>query len=201
MSVDRQELALIALVEADRDAQCAAIGAEAAAAAAQIVRKARAAARERSRAALADERRRRAQQLGAIAARLANAQRQHEQQSHAALLALAWQRLPELLARRWSVPDSRADWIDHVFAAARAALPAGEWTVVHGPGLADADRRQLAALAAEAGVTIREQLAPAQLAGIKLRAGGNVVDGTAAGLLADRAAIGSRLLDHLQEPT
>lgn len=201
MNATRQEEALIALVESDRDAQCAAIAAEAAAAAAALVRNARRAARERSRAALADERRRRAQQLGAIAARLANAQRQHQQQAHAALLALAWQRLPELLARRWSAPDSRADWIAHVFAAARAALPAGEWTVVHGPQFDAADLSLLNQLAAEAGVTITAQAVGSQRAGIKLRAGGNVVDGTASGLLTDRAGIGARLLDHLEEPT
>ena len=196
---ERQMHALIELVETDRKAREAALRQAADQACAEILRTARAAARERSHAALAEERRRRSHALAATTARLANEERQFEQQTHAALLALAWQRLPHLLEARWADPEARRDWIAHVFAAARLALPAGAWTLVHGPGLSESDRDTLAELAAEAGVSLELVADPAIHGGLKLRAGGNVIDGTAAGLLADRAAIGARLLDLLQE--
>lgn len=199
MSVERPMKALIDLVRADRDAQCNALAQEAAARSAEILAQARHAARQRTQATLADERRRRSQLLAAAAARLANEERQHQQQTHARLLALAWQRLPDVLAQRWSQPAARADWLRHVFAAARAGLAPGAWTVVHGTALGADDRRLLADRAAAAGVALDFSADPAMGAGIKLRAGGNVVDGTADGLLADRAAIGSRLLELLQE--
>lgn len=196
---ERQMHALIELVEADRKTRESALRQAADQACAEILRAARAAARERSHAALAEERRRRSRALSATAARLANEERQSEQQVHAALLALAWQRLPRLLDARWAEPEARRDWIAHVFAAARLALPAGAWILVHGPGLSESDRETLAELAAEAGVSLELVADPAIHGGLKLRAGGNVIDGTAAGLLADRAAIGARLLDLLQE--
>ncbi len=199
MNIERQMAALIELVENDRAAQIAAIAAEAASKATQTVSQARRSARERTRAALADERRRRAQLLAAATARLANEERQHQQQSHAALLALAWQALPAKLEARWASPSARADWLRHVFEAARTALAPGLWTVVHGRDLAGADRELLLGLGHAAGVTLEFAEDPMIRSGIKLRAGGNVVDGSTAGLLADRAALGSRLLDLLQE--
>jgi hypothetical protein len=37
------------------------------------------------------------------------------------------------------------------------------------------------------------------VAGLRIAAGGNVVDGTLAGLVADRAEVGAKLLRHLEQ--
>jgi hypothetical protein len=87
-----------------------------------------------------------------------------------ALLAEAWQRLPELLAARWADPMLRRQWIDAAHAAARERLPAGELQV-----------------------EMRDD-------GLRLTSGRVVLDATIPGLLADRLAVEGRLLHFFEGP-
>lgn len=201
MTVDLRAQALIELVESDAREQCAALTVESEARARALVREARGAARARASAALAEERRRLHAQLGAAEARLANARRQHAQRRHQWLLDAAWQRLPALLAQRWQTPESRALWIARMIEAARLSFPAGAWTLVHGADFTAADQTLAGNLAQQTGATLEFVADHALAAGLKLRAGGNLIDGSATGLLADRAMVGSRLLDVLREDT
>lgn len=201
MNPDARAQALIELVEADAREQCAALAEQAEAHARALVREARGTARTRASAALAEERRRLHTQLGAAEARLANARRQHAQRRHQMLLDAAWQRLPALLAQRWQAPETRARWIARLLDAARESFPSGAWTVVHGADFTATDRSLASRLAEQSGARLEFVSDPALAAGLKLRAGGNLIDGSAAGLLADRALVGSHLLDALREDT
>lgn len=189
--------ALLELIEADRVRRCEAIEAEARQTAAQLLGEARSAARSRVRDALVHERRRLRDGLAAIDASLATEVRLHDQRGFRALLDRTWERLPTVLAVRWSDAADRAAWVGHVIASARAVLPVGEWTITHGPGWPPSEREGLAEdlerLGIQAVFVERTGFGP----GLEVRCHGNRVDGTAAGLTADAGEVGARLLEQL----
>jgi hypothetical protein len=86
--------------------------------------------------------------------------------------------------------------VAHTLASARARMPQGPWRIVHAPDWPPAERQ---ACLAEVGATPAFEVDPAIVAGLKIVAQGNVVDGTLAGLLADRAEFESRALRLLEE--
>ena len=199
MTPDQQAQALIALVEQDRAARCAAILDEARQRAEALLRQARGEARARMRHAFEEERKRFREQVTAAQARLQTRRRLEHQQVAAVLLQIAWQKLPSALQRRWSDPQARQAWVDRVVASARAVLPAGAWRVVHGPGWPPQEREAVAAALADApGATVRFEADAATGAGLVVFANGNSVDGSLAGLLSDREANEAMLL-HLLE--
>lgn len=200
MSLEARTQALLDLVEADRRSQCESIVGAARTAAGIQLAQARVEARARVRRAHAEQRQRAADALAAARADLQTRRRLHAQHHLEALLALAWKRLPEVLRERWAQPGTRAAWVAHALASAHARLPAGAWTVQHGPDWPAGECGALAArLHAELG------FAPAFVpdaridAGVRIGAGGNVVDATLAGLLADRDEIGGRLIGLLEK--
>lgn len=185
--------ALLDMLEAERRAQCGQRLAEARAEAAALREHARAEARTRVREAFAEQRRRRDQREAAARARLATRRRLHAQQHTAALLALALERLPQELRALWAEPDTRRAWAAATLAGARQQLPAGPWLVRHASGLTAEERAALGE-----GLQFAEEAALD--AGLRVEAGPNVIDGTLAGLLADRAAFEARLLRALEPP-
>lgn len=195
MSVASQTQALLALVEADRARRCDAILDEARARAAALLAAAHADARRQMRDAFREERARRVERVAAARANLQTRQRLGEQQRAAAFLAAGWQRLHEELLRRWREPATRRGWVASVSADAVRLLPRAEWRITHAPDWPAAERDSVAA---ELALAIAPSFHPdaAVGAGLKIAALGNVIDGTIEGLLADRAAIGARLL-HL----
>jgi len=200
MTTERRADALLALVEADRAARCAAIMEAARTEAATIAADAHAAARMRMRTAFTDERERVAARVAAALANLETRRRIARQQRAAALLAAAWERLPNALVARWSDAHGRRAWVDGVAASARSALPHAAWEVTHAPGWTPAERDAFAAAERAAhGTTVSFVEDPRVRCGLRIAADHNVVDGTQAGLLADRAEIGARLLDVLGE--
>jgi len=198
MTVEARMNALLALVEADRARRCAAIEADAAARAATIVAAAHAAARARMRDAFAEERARSDERIEAVGAELATRRRLARQRRAVALLDVARTALPVALAARWRDDDTRAAWLATVLTAAAAVLPHGRWRIAHPDLWAGREQEAFArAVAAQTG-TAPEFVPDAGLAaGVKVLAGVNVIDGTVAGLLADSAAVGARLLHHL----
>ena len=155
------------------------------------------------REAFAEQRALHRDRIAAAQARLATQRRLHEQQRTAALLQRAWERLPGELAQRWRDPAARAAWVAMVIGrgegahAARAVahracarLAGGRTTGAAGrAGRLEPD----AAPVFEADARIR--------AGLKVAAGGNLIDGTLDGLLADRGDLESRLLRQLESAT
>ena len=188
MTLERRTQALLDLVEDDRRAQCAAIAAQAERQAAAALDQARTEARRRVREAFAEERARLQSRLAAARAELQTRQRLHVQQQAAAWLATGWQSLPLALRQ----------WVDAAVAEAANVLAPGGWRIVHAPGWPADERDALAArlpCGHGSGVEFTEHAGLG--AGLRIVAGRNVVDATLAGLLADREAIGARLLGDL----
>ncbi len=202
MNVEQQARGLLDLVEADRARRCAQILGDENSRAAALLSQAHADARVRMRQAFAEQRLQRRERIAAAQARLATQRRLHEQQRNAALLRLAWQQLPGELLALWQRPDARAAWVARVLQTARACMPRASWHIVHAPDWPASERQALAQqLAAEPGTAPAFEADPAISAGLKIVANGNVIDGTLAGLLADRTAIEARLLRRLEGGT
>jgi len=200
MNLERQQQALLDLVAADRREKCDAILVAAQDRSVAVLRQAHAEARLRMRKAFQDERLRRDARVDAARANLETRRRLADQQRASTLLAAGWKRLPEALLLRWQTPASRCLWVAAVVAAARASLPATAWHVLHAPGWPAAERDAIRAelAVARGGECCVDEDARIH-AGLRIAANGNVVDGTVDGLLTDRAEIGSRLLQLLEE--
>jgi hypothetical protein len=200
--IEQRMRALLDLIEADRARQCGQILGDANGHASALRKQASEQARTRMRQAFAEQRQRRHDQLAAAFARLATRRRLHAQQGAAALLLLAWQQLPGVLRSLWQHGDARAAWVNHVLAYARERLQPGPWRIVHAAGWPVDEQQALASLLlADARAEPRFEIDDAIAAGLKVVSGGNVIDGTVAGLLADRADIEARLLRLLEPPT
>jgi hypothetical protein len=197
--VERQAQALIDLIGADRARQCGEVLGAANARASSLRTQAYEDARKRVRQVFAEQRHRRQRELAAARARLATHRRLHEQRRMAALLQLAWDRLPGELRSVWQQGSARAAWVAQLLAYARARLQPGSWRIAHAPDW-PADEREgvRASLAADARVEARFESDATIAAGLKVVDGTNVVDGTLAGMLADRADVEARLLSLLE---
>ena len=193
MTLERRAQALLDIVENDRSAQCEAILAEARGRASALVAQAHADARTRMREAFAEERRRLHERVSAARAKLQTRQRLHEQQRTAALLALglaaASRRAASTLARQRHAPRVGRRGRRH--GLARAAARA----VAHRARSRLAGRRAAGARRAHRdGISTRRprSIADAGIdAGLRIASGGNVVDGSLGGLLADRVEVGN----------
>jgi hypothetical protein len=193
-TIDAPTQALLDLIEADRARQCAQIigdeNSRAAALRAQACRE----ARGRLRQAFEELRRQRQAAIAAAQARLATRRRLRLQQRHTALLQLAWQQLPRELKARWQQADARAAWVAQVLSAARTRMPQGPWRILHAPDWPIAEQQALAAAHAGTGPAPILEADANIIAGLKVVAQGNVIDGTLEGLLADRTELDARLL-------
>lgn len=199
MTVEQRTQALLDLVLADRQARCAAIADDAHERATTLLRQAHAEARTQMRDAFTEERARAAQRLDAARAHLATRRRHAEQQRAAALLAVGLARLPDELRRQWVLPDTRARWIDATLDSALAVLPHTPWRIEHPDDFSQDEREAISARLVSA-----QQAAPgfageARLtAGLRIAANGIVIDASLPGVVADRSAIGARLLGLLE---
>lgn len=189
MTLQARRQALLDLVEADRARRCEALVGEARARAAQALAEAHAEARVRVRAAFAEERDRLQASVRAAQARLATRRRLREQRREAALLESAFERLPATLHERWQRKEVRVAWIACAIAQAQRGLRSAAWTVVHATPFAE-----------HAMFPDRTEFVPdaALRAGLRIIAGGNVVDGSLPGLLLDRVELGARILAHIE---
>ena len=198
MSVASQTQALLALVEVDRRNRFEAILEEARARAAALLDAAHADARRQMREAFREERARRIERVAAARANLQTRQRLGEQQRAYAFLSAGWQLLHDELLRRWREPAARRAWVENVTADAGRLLPRAEWRVTHAPDWPAAERDAVAAeLARAPGIASSFTADASVIAGLMVAALGNVIDGTLAGLVSDRAEIGARLLHRV----
>lgn len=200
MTLESRVAALLELVDGDRRDRCEAVAAATRQRIDGLLREAHASARAQVRDAFAVERRRAAERVAAARAGLATRRRLYEQQRAAVLLAAGMERLPDALRQRWRDDAARAGWISAVVDAATAALPRNGWRIAHPVDWPEAERAALVArLAGEYCDAPAFAADPAIAAGLSIAAGGNVIDGTLAGLTADRVAIGARLLGLLED--
>ena len=126
--------------------------------------------------------------------------RQARQRADRAWLQQVWQPLQEALARRWQTAEGRGLWIEVLTAQAMASLVRRDWQIEHPSDWPEAEHQQLKtrlqAALGEVPVFVAD---PALSAGIRVRAGDTVVDGSGAGLLRDRAHIEALLLATARE--
>jgi hypothetical protein len=166
-----------------------------------IVTRARQEARARLRQAVDEERRQIERTVGERRAALDTAARRTDQTAFRRLVEQAWQRLPGAVAARWQEAAARARWIEAACDSARCSLRPQPLYVVEFDD----------ALNPHAGAQARDRLIAAGLepvecrsvnglgAGLRIRAGGAVVDATVPGLLASRERVEAELLaefDH-----
>ena len=185
--------ALLELVEAHRQRQCAHALAAAREEAAAIVHQAHRDARQYVRSQLEAGRESARRQIAAAEAHFATLQRRQRQQQGHALLAQSWPMLQAELAKRWQDAALRRAWVENIFARALCVLPRTTWVIFHPADWppSEHDSATLAApprFAADAGIR----------AGLRIAADGTVLDGTLDGLLSDRSVIEARLLAHLE---
>ncbi len=187
------EQALLAMIEGERERRCSALQAEAEAKAQALLAAAHASARARVREALLAARERAEARVAAASARRQTRHRLARQHADHGFLAEAITRLPAALGARWAEAPSRREWITHALGQAATALVPGTWRIEHAGGVEQADR-QAAAAALPAGVSPEWRLDPSLPAGLRICAGGNRIDATPAGLMADREALAGALL-------
>lgn len=200
LTLEQRTAALLALVEQYRQARCAELLAPAEARARALLRTALAEGRRRVHTAIGEARQRMATELGAAQARLATERRLTEQARAVEVLNEAWAALRAGLRARWSDPAARASWVDAHLARALGTLPREQWHIEHAADWPVLERERFAARLAAAQIgDVKWQPRSDIDTGLRIRAGNNVVDATADGLLADRAALEGRLLDLLQE--
>jgi vacuolar-type H+-ATPase subunit H len=200
MTLERRTQALLDLVEGDRRSQCEAILAEARERASALLAQAHADARARMRGVFTEERRRANELKAAAFAKLQTRRRLHEQQRATALLALGWQRLPDALRHRWNDSNTRSIWVDAIVAMATRVLPRTQWGIHHGPDWPVVEQQATGARVSPDLEATPTFIADAGIvAGLRITSGGNVVDGTLAGLIADRVDVGAQLLRHLEQ--
>jgi len=199
MRAEEQMAALLRVIDEYRAVHCHEALAQAQAGADRTIARARVAAASRLRAALAAERAQRDAAVAAALARLGTARRLHRQRRFSAALAVAWARLEAELAARWQSRYGRERWVTRLLAAASDALPALEWLIEHPPQWPVEEHERASRQLAEAGIPAARFVARDDIrAGLRIRCGHNLLDATSVGLLAERAAIEGRLLDHLQ---
>jgi hypothetical protein len=199
MRLDDQVAALLAVVEAHRSSATGELLARARAESRRIVAEAHAAARQRLYNALAHERERLAASVRAAEANLQTRRRLHRQAEVAAVLRQAWVRLEAALVARWQSGANRALWVQRHLERAIAALPALGWEIAHPPSWGAEEREEAVRWLAARGVGgVRTMVDTSIRAGVRIRAGHNLMDATLEGLLADREAIEGRLLHYLE---
>ena len=200
MNLQQQTRALLDLVETDRTSRIAAILGEAQSRADALYTQARAEARTRLRQAFAEQRALRQERLAAAVARCDTQRRLQTQQHTQALLQLARQRLPGELIACWQSPVQRAAWVAHVVTAACVHVGETSWCITHPQDWPSDEQQALARQLQASGGAAPSFVANNRIsAGLRIAAGGNVIDGTVQGLLADRADFEARLLRRLED--
>jgi hypothetical protein len=199
VSLESRTRALLDLVQTETARRRDAILGEAHDRAGALLKQAQREARDRVRQTFAQERQRSAERVATAQAQLDTRRRLYQQRRASALLALAWQRLPDVLLRRWEQDGARRTWVGLVVTEACAVLPHSSWTIAHPPAWSTAEQQELAgAVSCDHGVKVQFVADPAIRAGLKISADGNLVDGSADGLIADQDTIGGRLLHRLE---
>jgi hypothetical protein len=191
---------LLEVVDQDRDKRCAELMDQADADSDRIIRQAWQKTRARLRHEVLRAREEYRRHLLLEQASNEVRRRQARESADRAWLEQAWQPLQEALARRWQTPEGRSLWVEALTRQARERLVHSDWQIQHPSDWPEAERRQLATrLQTELGKAPGFLADPALPAGIRVRAGDTVVDGSCAGLLRDRTHIEALLLAAARE--
>ena len=145
--------------------------------------------------ALKQERRR---ALALASAELDTAHRQHRNRCDYALIQAGLKQLDTALVARWRDVTARHQWVESLMRTALARLPRVRWEISHPPEWPQREQSELdTRLAPQLGVAPVLRAEPGISAGLRVRAGTALLDGTLEGLLADRAMIEALMLAEL----
>jgi hypothetical protein len=191
---------LLEVVDQDRERRCAELTDQARAEADRIVSQAWQKTRARLHREVLQAREQYQRHLLLDQARQEALSRQARQRADRAWLREAWQPLQEALQRRWQTAEGRALWVEALTVQALARLVRRDWQIEHPADWPEAEqqrlKRRLQAALGELPVFVADA---ALSAGIRIRAGDTVVDGSGAGLLRDRRHIEALLLASVRE--
>jgi hypothetical protein len=190
---------MLALIEERSRAEREAILTRAQTEARRLVAESHRDARRRVHAHIAEARALMENRIARAEAALETARRQHRQQRDAALLAAAWPLIHVALEKRWRDDDTRRVWTRSLLEHALAVLPRTRGEIACPQGFAITEREALSAQISAASDATTTFVESADIvAGLRITATGASLDGTLEGLLADRAAIESRLLAEVE---
>ena len=194
-AIEDQAQALLRQVADYQRVECQRLLAEAHLQGGEILARAHREARARMHRVIEEERERGRRELGRARAELETSRRQHLQRYQAAMLREGWERLASALERRWQQEPTRAQWVLALVGDASRLLPAVAWHIFHPPDYPAREKDALAAsLADRPGGSPQWTPEPKVRAGLIICAKGTCVDGSLAGLMADRAATEAELL-------
>jgi hypothetical protein len=202
MSVEERELALLRLVEEQRDESCRRILAEAEQSARDLLRQTHRKERAHLHRRVLEERARIHARIQAVEAERVTRERQEQARSSAGILEQAWPLLKLGLQRRWETAEGRRRWVGRCLREALGSLPSGAWMLRHAPGWPAAEQQAAREqLATALGVEPQLRSDPTIEAGLVIDSGGACLDGSLGGLLADRQRLEARLLALLAGET
>ncbi len=196
--LETQMSALLERVESHRQERCQALAEQAANQAQALRRSAWRAARAAMAQAVASERQRLTRAREVAAAQQESLLRVREQGEIRILLDSAWARIPEALTARWQERKARRAWIDSLLELAFERLPNHPWQVEHPVYWEPAElSHQWERMVRHCGTEPQFHIDTALQAGLRIRVAGACLDGSTAGLLADRAWVEGLLLAEL----
>jgi hypothetical protein len=141
----------------------------------------------------------RARVTAAIARNQTLLRRQHQKEDMA-MLDLAWPLLREAMLALWDEPVSRHKWLDAAIKSASAGLREHDWRIEHPPGLSGEDIKTInLAFSHEKGNGPELSACDDIEAGIRIIAGGTVIDATLNGLLQQKTAIEARMIARIRQ--
>lgn len=187
--------ALMELLGQSRDAKCREALEGAALQGAELRRRARRAARERIGKVAREERARLEREVRIVEAELHTEQRKRARARDMALIAAGRDVLADALQARWNDADAQRAWTEAAVVAAAEVLLKRTWILEHPAAWpAEACAHAVAFARSHCGATLETRVAPDFDAGLRIRAGGALVDMSIPGLLANERAIEGELL-------
>jgi vacuolar-type H+-ATPase subunit E/Vma4 len=164
----------------------------------EIIRSAHRRARERMRTRFQRERRRLTEAEQSAAARVATQRRLAKHARINNLIEDAWDLLPEALEKRWADGKARSEWCEMLLRQALRSLPGPEILVEHPQDWASQERQGfLERIQTNYGRLPEARAVTTLRAGLRIHSDHACLDGSVAGLLAQRRRVEAELLLHL----
>ena len=195
MKLTERERGLLRLVEEYRDDECRRTIDQARAEAAELVRQTYRKERAHLHQRVVDERGRARARIQAARAERETRERNQADLANTRLLIRAWPNLRAALLQRWSVAETRRQWVSHYLDYGVEVLPKGRWVIRHAPEWGETERSGPAATLQRAVGHRPAFHADRDIeAGLIAECAGAVLDASLDGLLADRTRLEARLL-------
>ena len=201
MQTDTETLEhLLGVVVENREKRCLELRENAQQQAGEIIRQAYSKGRLRMHYHIEALREKYSARVNAAIARNQTLLRRQHQKEDRAMLDIAWPLLREAILALWNEPVSRRKWLDAAIASAATGLREHDWRVEHPPGLGAEDIKRIKQAFSHAKDKGPELSARDDIeAGIRIIAGGTVVDATLEGLLQQKTAIEARIIARIRQ--